>query len=271
MRKIIVPTDFSDGAYNALKHAVEIAKAFNGSIDVIHAFSMPSAGSTVMVDISEMLEKNAKEEVVKLKTRMEGDGLFSQINFQFKAEHGSVVDVVRRHAKEKDSDMVVMGTHGASGFSEKWLGTNSAAVARNMDLPTLVVPSTSPYKPVKEILFATDMKVSKDETPFEVLAMLCNQFDSKTRFVHITDGSKEQDFSEYKSQVARIIGKDYSSFEILENDNVENGINQAIEEFKPDLMVAVRHSYDFFTGLFHSSVTQQIIQTAALPVLVMKA
>lgn len=268
MKKIIVPSDFSEGAFNALKHAAELANEFDTAIEVVHAFSMPTAGSTVMVDITDILEKNAKEELDTLAKRVSESGLDKGIEFTYSARHGSVVDVLERLSKVETANLVVMGTHGTGGFSEQWMGSNAVAATKAVKIPLLIIPANRVYKRIKNILFATDMKVMKNDTPLHILARITKAFDCDVSFVHIQKTPTGEDFSEYKSQVSSLLGEEKPHFKIVENDNIEIGITKAIEEEQPDLLVAVRHSYGFFEGLFHSSISQHIVNTSAIPVLV---
>ncbi len=268
MKKIIVPTDFSDGAYNALKHAVELANQFDAPIEVVHAFSMPTAGSTVMVDITDILEKNAKEELDSFSKRVSESGLAEGVQISYSARHGAVVDVLGRISDADMSSLVVMGTHGASGFSEKWLGSNASAASKAVKIPLLIIPGKKAYKKIETVLFATDMKVMENDEPLKILSRMANAFGCEINFVHIAKTDEKVDNSAYKKQVSEFLDEKNQNFKIVQNNDIEVGISEAIKNAQPDLLVAVRHSYGFFEGLFHSSVSQHIVNTSSIPVLV---
>jgi nucleotide-binding universal stress UspA family protein len=273
MKKIIVPTDFSDGAFNALLHALHLAKIMGSSITIVHAYSMPPTGSAVMVDITDVLKKNADEELEKLKTRVDSLQMSSGITIQYIAKHGTVVDVVNRLSKSQDADFVVMGTQGASGITEKWLGSNTSAAARNVDIPLIAIPAELPYKSFEKILFATDMKVMENPVPMEFVAKLSERTLAKVKFMHIRKPGEEEDdaaVEKYKAQVRAIFDKSDPDFAFLFESDIEEGIADAIAYEQPDLAVVVRHEYGFFEGLFHSSVSQHVINTSAIPILIIK-
>jgi len=275
MKRILVPTDFSKGAFNALIHAMNIAKLINASIRIVHAYSMPPTGSTVMVDITDILKKNADEELQNLKVEVNKLELAGNLNIDYISAHGSVIDVINREAKERDIDMVIMGTQGASGITEKFLGSNTAAAAKNINIPMIAVPAELPYKPYKKFLFTTDMKVLKSSGPMEFIGEFSKQCDADVKFIHVrptgSDNIDEKDIEAYKDQVESIFDPGTkSSFAYIYEDNPEEGIAETIEMERPDLIIVIHHSYGFFEGMFHSSISQNIINRAALPILVMK-
>jgi nucleotide-binding universal stress UspA family protein len=275
MKRILVPTDFSKGAFNALLHAMNIAKMINASIRIVHAYSMPPTGSTVMVDITDILKKNADEELENLKLEVKKLELANDLNINYVSSHGSVIDVINRQTRESEIDLVVMGTQGASGITEKFLGSNTAAVAKNIDIPMIAVPAELAYKPYKKFLFTTDMKVLKNSRPMQFIGEFSKECEAEVKFIHVrAPGSEELDQSEidaYRDQVESIFDPETkSSFAYVYDEDPEEGIANTIKMERPDLIIVIHHSYGFFEGMFHSSVSQNIINRASLPILVMK-
>lgn len=271
MNKILIPTDFSEGAFNALIHGLNLAKMMDGSISIVHAYSMPPTGSNVMVDISDILKKNAEEELTTLEERVSGLELAKGVNIEYSSSYGSVVDVVNRKSNDENIDMVIMGTQGASGITEKWLGSNTAAAARNVNIPLLAIPAEKPFMGIENILFSTDMNVIKKEGPLSFVAELAKKADAKVKFVHIRDSEQHDDSEDqaFKDQVQRLCGDLNPDYTFIQNDAVEKGIEEAIEKEKPSMLVMVRHEYGFFESIWHSSVTRSILNSASLPILVL--
>lgn len=272
MNKILIPTDFSDGAFNALLHGLHLAKTMDSSIQIVHAYSMPPTGSNVMVDITDILKKNAEEELAELKKRVSALDLAKDIQIDYKATYGSVVDVVNRLSHEEGVSLVVMGTQGASGITEKWLGSNTAAAARNVERPLLAVPAELPFRKIETILFSTDMKVMKNKEPLNFVADFAGKTKAQVKFLHIREeGEKDGDKNDdaYRQQVHETFGESKPVFTFMYNDEVEDGIEEAIERENPSLLVVVRHEYGFFQSIWHSSVSRHVLNEASLPILVL--
>lgn len=274
MKRIIVPTDFSQGAFNALINAIEISKVLDANIQVIHAYSMPPTGSAVMVDITDILKKNADEELENLKTEVLKLAEAKDLKITYRSLHGSVIDVVNRVTRDDGADLVIMGTQGASGITEKWLGSNTAAAARNIDIPLIAIPADFKYKPFSRLLFATDMKIMKETSALEFIGDFSQKCDAEVKFIHIRTegmGSDDSNVEEYKNQIDSIFHKDTkTTFAYLYEDDVDKGIAETIQMENPDLVIVVHHEYGFIEGLFHTSVSKSIINKAALPILVLK-
>lgn len=269
MKKILVPTDFSDGAFNALIHAIHISKILDASIQIVHAYSMPATASNVMVDITDVLKKNAEEELDKFKIHVERPEISQGVDIEYKAIYGSVIDVINRLSLEDSIDLVVMGTHGASGITEKWLGSNTAAAARNVDKPIMAIPADTAYKSLDKILFSTDMKVMKETVCLDFVADLARKTSAQVKFFHVRDSKEPTDNRAYKEQIANHFEGLDPTFTVTYNDKIAVGINETIKVEKPSLLVVVRHDYGFFESIWHSSVSRQVLNSAALPILVL--
>ncbi len=274
MKKIIVPTDFSEGAFKALTHALHYAEKLDFSVEVVHAFMMPPTGTAVMVDITDVLKKNALEEMGKLRIRVEALKLAHKVEILYKAEHGSVVDVIRRASADgKHTAFIVMGTQGASGITEKWLGSNTASAARNVDIPLLAIPADRDFKNPSNICFSTDLKELSDIKGLSILALISKAFNAKIKFLHVrkkNETNAENDGHAFREQINKVLSEEDVHYAFTLDENVASGIADAIDKDGSDMLVLARHEYGFFQNLFHSSVTQQVVNEAALPVLVIK-
>ncbi len=274
MKKILVPTDFSEGAFNALMHAVHYAEKLGFSIEVVHAFMMPPTGTAVMLDITDILKKNALEEMAKLRKKVEKMDATKKVQLTYVAEHGSVVDVINRaSANDKNTALVIMGTQGASGITEKWLGSNTAAAARNLTVPLLAIPADRKYKDIEIITFSTDLKKLSDTSGLGILALISQAFNTHIKFLHVRKQSENVDANfgkEFRGQVANVFSEQDVRFSFIFDTTVEEGIKEAIIAEPTDMLVLVRHNYGFFENLFRRSVSQQIVNEAALPILVLK-
>jgi nucleotide-binding universal stress UspA family protein len=145
MKKILIPTDFSDNAENALKVAAQIAKANNSELILLHMLEIPSQGGDAVVaghNIPElMLFKNVAIE--KLDDLMEADylnGLEVSEVVQFEMAFDGIMNI----SKKNDVDLIVMGSHGASGFKEMFIGSNAEKVVRNSEVPVLIIKNEIP-------------------------------------------------------------------------------------------------------------------------------
>ena len=273
MKSILVPTDFSNNAFTALKYAVRLAAKLECKIEVFHAFSMPPTGDAVMVNIMEILEKNAREELGLLRKRVETEiPVAAGLSIKYKAYHGRVVNVINRLCHGDNHDLVVMGTQGETDFSDKWLGTNASDASKNVKQPIIILPADTEIPDVPDFLFATDLKLQKNDAPLAFISNLTKELGSKVKFVHIKNKKIDpEDEKRYKAELDRWFGEGRMPVMYIENSDIEEGITKAIRENQPDILIIVRRNYSFLDSIFRTSVSQKLIRTAALPILVLQS
>ena len=126
MKRILVPTDFSKHAEYALKVAAQIAKKNDGEIFLVHMLELPTSGNDAISTAHEipelMLFKNAA--INKLDSLMESDFL-NGVKISKIIQFEMAFDGIVKYAKSHDIDLIVMGSHGASGFQEMFIGSNT--------------------------------------------------------------------------------------------------------------------------------------------------
>ena len=167
--------------------------------------------------------------------------------------------------------MVVMGTQGAGGITEKFLGTNASAAAKNVDAPLWVIPAEKSFRMPERILCATDLKLFEQERSLKFIAGLAELFDAEVKFLHVRQSDREEPKEDaFKTWVKDKFGDRKTKFIFIHDDDIDEGIEDAVEDENPDLLVVVRRDYGFFRNLLHSSITRQVVNSADLPILVLK-
>jgi nucleotide-binding universal stress UspA family protein len=143
VKKILVPTDFSDASSEALATAIAFARAFSARIEIIHVFVEPTyvlpppvEMATFPFDLSEILTK------VQASLDLERDRVAkAEIPVAAQTISGRAAPEIVAHAKKIGADLIVMGTHGRSGFQHALLGSVAERVVHHSPCPVLVVPA----------------------------------------------------------------------------------------------------------------------------------
>ena len=146
VKKILVPTDFSDASSEALSTAIAFARAFAARIELIHVFVEPTyvlpppvEMATFPFDMSEILIKvQASLEAEVQRVELAG------IPVEGQTISGRAAPEIVAHAKKVGADLIVMGTHGRSGFQHALLGSVAERVVHHSPCPVLVVPAPRP-------------------------------------------------------------------------------------------------------------------------------
>lgn len=190
MKKILVPVDFSETSVLAIEVAVKIANRLKSNIQLMHVrtgkryhpeFARENV-ETLMTDAA----INDMERLVAInkETYLVKDGVFD-----YKIREGNVVREIRNQAHYNDSDLIVAGTHGMSGFEDRWLGSNAYRLISNAPCPVLAVRENMEFHDEQKILLPIDLEqVSRRIVPQVVsFAQLIN---AKILVVGITPKSR---------------------------------------------------------------------------------
>lgn len=273
MKKILVPTDFSDHAHYALKVASQIARKNGGEIILLHMLELPNqAGDAIGSghDLPEiMLFKNSA--INKLEELMDDetlDGLQVSEIIQFELAFDGIMKV----SAKNDIDLIVMGSHGASGFKEMFIGSNAEKVVRNSEVPVLVIKKDAGEFNVNRFVFASDFS-DEIKKPFAKVVEFANKFGAELELAMINTPSSFK-----PTHIAEEIMNSFvSNFNInnytinIYNDvNVENGILNFANHKNADLIGVCTHGRKGIAHFFNGSISEDLVNHAQRPVVTFK-
>ncbi len=273
MKRILIPTDFSEHAEYALKVAAQIAKKNNSEIFLLHMLELPHhAGDAIGSghNIPEiMFFKNAA--IKKLEDLMDADyldGLEVSEIVQFEKTFDGILKI----SKKNNIDLIVMGSHGSSGFKEMFIGSNAEKVVRNSNVPVLVIKKESDNFKVNKFVFASDF-TEEIKKPFEKVLDFAKKFDAELHLVMINTPSN------FKSTIVaeKIMSDFVSNFKIekykthIYNDiNKEKGILNFSKSINADLIGISTHGRKGLSHFFNGSMPEDIVNHAKKPVVTFK-
>lgn len=272
MKKILVPTDFSETANKARDYAIQLAQTLNAEIILLNSFHIPNLGDyegaliNMNFQMKEDAEKELKEQVKYLKLN------YSNIKFNAISTLGLVVDTIQSVCKEHQIDLIVMGTTGASGFIGNLLGSNTAALIGAVKTPIIAVPAKGTLNFPKHIVVANDLMESGEEKLFNPLKEIAIKTDSTIDFLYIVNGDEQANNKLQRLKAANFDEKfdaNYHPFHIRNEEEVEDGILEYIDKKEFDLLVVVAHQRGFWERLFHKSISKSLVKQAKLPTLVL--
>jgi len=273
MKRILVPTDFSDHAEYALKVAAQIAKKTNSELFILNLLDLPSHMNDAVsngVNIPEVMlflkKTNEKLEDLASESYLEGLTITTQAKIE-KAFEGIVT-----YSKEHDVDLIVMGSHGSSGFQEMLIGSNTEKIVRSSDVPVLVIKNEIGEFKADNFVFASDF--SKEiRKPFQKLVEFANIFNADLNLVMINTPNS------FKSNhVAEKIMSDFikdfpinrHSLHIYNDTNVEKGILNFANKVDADLIGMCTHGRTGFAHFFNGSISEDLVNHAIRPVITFK-
>lgn len=273
MKRILVPTDFSEHAEYALKVAAQIAKKTNSELFILNLLDLPSHMNDAVssgVNIPEVMlflkKTNEKLEELSSEDYLQGIEVTTEARIE-KAFEGIVT-----YSNEHGVDLIVMGSHGSSGFQEMLIGSNTEKIVRNSEVPVLVIKNEIDEFKANNFVFASDF--SKEiRKPFQKLVDFANIFNADLNLVMINTPNS------FKSNsVAEKIMNDFIngfninkySLHIYNDTNVEKGILNYANKVDADLIGMCTHGRTGFAHFFNGSISEDLVNHAIRPVITFK-
>jgi len=160
MKRILVPIDFSERSIEALKVAVQIAKQTGAEIILLHLIDLPSDEVGMFVD---GVPTGPAAIVLMNNARAKFDELFQQdflqgVKVEDYVDFNKPFEGISDYAKEKNVDLIVMGSHGTSGLNGFFVGSNTEKVVRTSEIPVLVVKKPVEEFKLENVVFASAFK-----------------------------------------------------------------------------------------------------------------
>ncbi|MCU0349989.1 MAG: universal stress protein [Flavobacterium sp.] len=273
MKKILVPTDFSKNAEYALKVAAQIAKKSNGEIIVLHMLELPMAGNdalSVSHEIPElMFFKNAA--VAKLDNILEAEYL-EGIEVSKLIQFEMAFDGIIKTGEKNNVDLIVMGSHGASGFQEMFIGSNTEKVVRNSNVPVLVIKHEDENFSAEKFVFASDFS-DEIKKPFEKVVAFATKFGSHLHLVNINTPNNFKSTKVAQKTMDKFLeGFDLQNYSthIYNDINVEKGILHFAKSINADLIGMSTHGRKGISHFFNGSISEDLVNHAKRPVITFK-
>jgi nucleotide-binding universal stress UspA family protein len=274
MKRILVPTDFSDHAEYALRVAAQIARENNSEIVLLHMLELPHQASDAVGsghDIPEIMFFKNKV-ISNLEELMDVDyleGITVSEIIQFEKAFEGILAV----SKTNNIDFIVMGSHGSGGFQEMFIGSNTEKVVRFSDVPVLVIKNKMDNFKADNFVFASDFS-QEIKKPFKQLLEIAGLFNSKLNLVMINTPSSFK-----PTHIAEKIMNDFIkefnypnySLHIYNDVNVEKGIINFANSVQADLIGMCTHGRRTgFAHFFNGSVSEDLVNHAFRPVITFK-
>lgn len=269
MKNILVPTDFSATADNALRYAFELAARGGAHITLLHVI-YPNQGleNDVYQVFWDTYERERLDALEALTARFKSEEPFQSVEVKVATEVGFPTPTIGYYATEHHFDMIVMGTTGAGGLKSALLGSNTAGLAAHCKTPVLAVPDGCAFRPDANFAFATDLKIEVSDRSMILLQKFLALHYSGLHVVSVTDKDKASFEAAEKIVSEALEGIDHD-FHYLHSDSVAEAIENFIEARDMNGLVVVSHRHSLWDRLFYRSVSKQLVEHLHLPMLVL--
>ena len=269
MKNILIPIDFSENSWNALRYAFELFKHIDCTLYLIHVADLreyPVAHSVIIPS----LDPSPQNSKTPSKERLE---LFAKNAIQLYPdmakrvfmvhEYGYLLDALQRNITEKKIDLVVMGTKGATGLKRLIVGSNTGDVITRLRCNTLVIPEGVAFRKPDEIIFPTDYNIFYSDSILSTLRTLLSLNDSRLQVVHVLRGnidlSEEQlENQRYLFEYLTELFPDRFEARVVKDKKVTDAIQNFVSKEGADMIVMVAKNLNFIQQILLNSTVKKV-------------
>jgi len=275
MKKILLPTDFSDNSWNAIKYALQLFKdqecnfvLLNTYTPIIYQFEyiQPSSAQFGLVDTLKEASQKGLDELQK--------NILSEFNnpkhvFTKISSFNSLTTEIDDLYKNNIMDIIVMGTKGASGVTGVLFGSNTIHVIKNAKCPVMAIPSDFSFETPHEILFPTDYEIEYQAKHLKPIIDIAQNHISRVNIMHVYTGNDLTEAQQKNKSILETSIKNVAHlFHDIKNQNVPEAITNFQLKARINLLVMINNKHSFFENLFFKSTINQIGFHLNIPFLV---
>lgn len=277
MRKIVIPSDFSPNAFNAMKYGVELFKDEKCEFHVLHAFAEEvyndeDAVTTETIDevkanLKDKYERRLQDKVEKI-LKHSGNQLHS---FHTVASFGYLIDEINELVNRVKADLVIMGTRGKTNNALLTFGSNTLQVIKYVQSPVLSIPENYKFQRLQHILFPTNFMLPYQTSELKLVAEIGESFNAEVHMLYISRFKLES--LRQKENFKRIkenFNEEKFNYHQVDGEDRADVITRQVEELKIDLLVMVNSRYTYLENIIYESTIDKISLYPKIPFLILQ-
>lgn len=269
IQNILFPTDFSENTENALSFALEIAATTEATLHIMHSIEEPYDFAPIVEDVKDSLSRRVKRLFEEMEKKIKKDEKYSQLKIKTCLQTGRAEFTIREETRERDIDIVVMGTKGRTGLEKFFFGSTTAEIVQHSDIPVLAVPRDADFNRFKKIFFATRYQ-DHDIDALQYVEDFAKLFGASIHIFHSTPevNLKSRIMARgFKEIVNETIPSDKINFSEPVTGSFTEAVRNQMKNKEYSLLVMVR--YHDSSGLFKKNETKKISYSTKIPLLVL--
>ncbi len=277
MKNILVPTDFSNDAYNALFYITQLLKDTHCTFHILNCYDektkvLPKKGGEPNEkELPYALRVDSKEGLVKTKHRIVLDTGHEKHSFESISKKGDLIKTVAKLVKELQIDLVVMGNKGITGAKDIFMGSNTTRVIHSgLACPLLTIPKEIDFKIPKNLALVTDYKNCISAEQMAAIMEIIGISGATIRVMHINEKESLDKFeTSNMNTLTKYLEKvDHSFHWMPKFSSKTEAIQLFLEELEIDMLVMFHSEHSLMDKIFREPVIKKITFDIELPFLV---
>lgn len=265
MKKILLPTDFSDNAWNAITYALQLYKNEKCNFILLNTYTpimyqvefMQS--SEPQFQLMEAVKETSKKKLQDLVEKIETEFANPNHHFTTISSFNTLTGEISELYEGNVMDLIIMGTKGASGVKEVLFGSNTMHVLNNVKCPVIAIPSDFNFERPHELLFPSDYDIEFNDQHLDPLIDIANLYNIRINIMHVHYGETLTERQESNRQKLETKFKGIAHlFHNIKNKNIPEAITEFQIKTRINLLVMINNKHSFFENLFFKSNIKHI-------------
>jgi len=276
MKQILIPTDFSDNSWNAIEYTLAL---FGKVLVHIHLLHIAYTGGidtdahlhTNGVVLADRARHSKEKKLLALKQKIQS--LYSGENLKIEVFvlHFSFVEGIKHAVQEKNIDLIIMGTKGASALKEATIGSHTGAVITRVKCPILVIPEKAVFETPENIAFPTDFNILYRQRIMDTLFEIAALHDSSIKVLRVANEEYTLNAEQEKNRNFLIDALEARSFSFhwIKSPGLEEGLQSFVDIMDIQIIAMVAKNLNFFQRLLFKPTVAKISYHTKIPFLVL--
>ena len=271
MKTIVVPTDFSKSANNAMMYALELAQRAKAKIVAVYVMYPNEGVDNNVYDafwIDEYINER-KKNMASWAKKFKKNVHLKDVQIETECRVGFPAAGIVQAAIDLEADMIVMGTTGASGLSGVLLGSVAGNVISGSKIPVLVVPKKAVFRNHARFVLATDFRMNISQATLDILKTTLHIQHTGLDVVHVLVKPDTEAGKKNEDTLSKKLDNIPHNFHYLQSANVAQAVSDFVQSTEASGVVAVSHEHSLLHKLFSESVSRKLAHHTTVPLLVL--
>ncbi len=275
--KIMIPTDFSNNAMNAITYALEFFKYQKVEFYFMHAYQAEVYNHEALLsrtdfnDILKRVKLQSEENLADLLRTVKEISPNPRFTYYTISAYNSLLDESDLIVDGKNIDLVVMGTKGKSNTRNITFGSNTLQVLKYVRCPILAIPEDYKYQQPKHALFPTNYLIPYKRRELKLICDLLSPFRTKIDMLYVSKNGKLSFRQEdNKAFIEETICKNNISYYTTDNKKIDSAINTYVSDNTIDFLIMVNTQHSYLENILFQSTIDKISLKLEVPLLVLQ-
>ncbi len=275
MKQILLPTDFSDNAFNAIRYAMHFFKYEEVTFYLLNTFTPVSYHAGYLIEnptlygLEDVAMVNSKRDIKRTEEKIKAEFNNPKHSFVRLSAFNTLIGEIEEIQEKYTIDFIVMGTKGATGAKEIFIGTHTMYTIKKVKCPVIAVPSNFEFEAPKDVLFPTDYNFNVNNAFLPLIKEIGDKHICRLNILNAYYGVPLNEDQQKVKDFLDIYFKDNAHvFHIADGMDVLEAVEDFQKKYKINLLVMIHNKHSFFENLLFKPVINQVAYHTNIPFLV---